>query len=41
MMDLVYIVAAVAFFALMLAYARACEVLGRDRSTDPGVRHDQ
>jgi hypothetical protein len=39
-MDLAYIVAAVAFFALMLGYAKACEVLGRDRSTDPGVRRD-
>ena len=30
MMDVVYIAGTIAFFALMLAYVRACEGLGRD-----------
>ena len=30
MIDLVYIVGTVAFFALMLLYVRACERLGRN-----------
>lgn len=30
MMDVVYIVGTIAFFALMLAYVRACEGLGHD-----------
>ena len=33
MIDLIYIVVTIAFFALMLAYVRGCERLGRD-STD-------
>lgn len=33
MIDLIYILATLAFFALMLLYVRACERLGRD-STD-------
>jgi hypothetical protein len=37
-MDLVYILAAIAFFALMLAYTSACEALGRDRSGEPGAK---
>ena len=32
MTDIIYILAAVAFFALMLLYVRACERLGRDTS---------
>ena len=31
MMDLLYVTATIAFFALMLGYVRACEGLGRDR----------
>jgi hypothetical protein len=34
MIDLLYLVGTVAFFALMLAYTRACERLGR-RSGEP------
>jgi hypothetical protein len=30
MMDAVYVVGTLAFFALMLGYVRACERLGRD-----------
>ncbi len=30
MLDLVYIVVTLAFFALMLAYVRGCERLGRE-----------
>jgi hypothetical protein len=30
MIDLIYILATVAFFALMLIYVRACERFGRD-----------
>lgn len=30
MMDVLYIAGSVAFFALMLAYVRACEALGHD-----------
>ena len=30
MRDLLYIISTVAFFALMLAYVRACEALGHD-----------
>jgi hypothetical protein len=33
MLDAIYILAIVAFFALMFLYVRACERLGRD-STD-------
>jgi presenilin-like A22 family membrane protease len=37
MIDIVYILATVAFFALMLLYVRACERLGRD-TTDKTER---
>ena len=30
MLDVIYILATVAFFALMLLYVRACERIGRD-----------
>ena len=30
MMDVLYVAGSVAFFALMLAYVRACEALGHD-----------
>jgi hypothetical protein len=30
MIDLIYVLATVAFFALMLIYVRACERLGHD-----------
>ena len=32
MLDLVYVAVTVAFFALMLAYVRGCERLGRNRT---------
>jgi hypothetical protein len=35
MKDLFYVATTVVFFALMIAYARACEALGRDALTDP------
>lgn len=34
MLDLAYIALTVAFFALMLAYVRGCERLGRDASAE-------
>jgi hypothetical protein len=30
MMDLLYVIGTIGFFALMLAYVRACEGLGHD-----------
>lgn len=39
MIDLIYVLGTIAFFALMLAYVRGCEVLGRTTSTD--VEHTQ
>lgn len=33
MIDLIYVAVTVVFFALMLAYVRACEALGRDDQT--------
>jgi hypothetical protein len=38
MMDLIYVVTAIAFFALMAAYVRGCEALGRDASSRNGDR---
>jgi len=37
MLDLVYVGATVAFFALMLAYTRACERLG----AEPGAKDER
>jgi len=34
MLDVLYVLATAAFFALMVAYARACEALGRDSSRE-------
>ncbi|MGH7619495.1 MAG: hypothetical protein ACREPM_19940 [Gemmatimonadaceae bacterium] len=34
MMDLIYVVGTIAFFALMLAYVRGCERLGRAGTAD-------
>ena len=34
MLDLLYVIGILAFFALMLAYVRGCEALGRE--TDHG-----
>jgi hypothetical protein len=34
MLDVIYMLATVAFFALMLLYVRACERLGRDTTDD-------
>jgi len=36
--DLIFVVTALAFFALMLAYVRGCEALGRDVSNENGDR---
>lgn len=36
MMDLVYVAAAVLFFALMLLYAVGCERLGRNADVERG-----
>jgi hypothetical protein len=33
MIDIVYLVVTVVFFAVMLAYVRACDVLGRGDQT--------
>jgi len=38
MMDLIYVAITIAFFALMIAYVRGCERLGRDASAGPGER---
>ena len=34
MIDLLYVVLTVVFFALMIAYGYACQALGRDTSGD-------
>ncbi len=34
MLDAIYILGTIAFFALMLAYVRACAALGRSASTN-------
>jgi hypothetical protein len=34
MIDLIYVIGTVAFFALMLVYVRACERLGRAEAND-------
>ena len=37
MMDVIYVVATLAFFALMLAYVRGCAALGRGSAdAEPG-----
>lgn len=36
MIDLIYVLGTVGFFALMLLYVRACERLGRAASSDAG-----
>ena len=36
MLDLIYLGGTALFFALMLAFVKACEWLGRDRSADDG-----
>jgi hypothetical protein len=38
MLDLLFVVTTIAFFALMIAYLRACETLGRDRTGGGGER---
>jgi hypothetical protein len=38
MIDLIYIAISIAFFALMIAYVRGCERLGRDASAENGDR---
>lgn len=39
MLDLIYLLASVAFFAAMLAYVRGCERLGRDETVE--ASHDR
>jgi hypothetical protein len=34
MRDVIYVIVTLAFFGLMLAYVRGCEVLGRDKSNE-------
>lgn len=34
MYDLLYVALTVVFFALMIAYGRACQTLGRDEPTE-------
>jgi hypothetical protein len=36
MRDLAYVVLTLAFFAMMLAYVRGCEALGRSASDEEG-----
>lgn len=38
MLDLIYVLATAAFFALMLAYVRGCEALGREAGEAEGAR---
>jgi hypothetical protein len=37
--DIAYVLGAVAFFALMLVYVRACERLGRTSATETARAH--
>lgn len=39
MADLAYLLLTVVFFALMIAYVRGCEALGRGAATDGEERH--
>ena len=41
MIDLAYLLGTLAFFALMLAYVRACEVLGRGDPSEATGREEQ
>ena len=34
MIDIVYVIATIAFFALMVAYTRGCERLGAEQSNE-------
>jgi hypothetical protein len=36
MIDLIYVITAIAFFAFMVAYVRGCESLGRDVTDENG-----
>jgi len=38
MLDVIYVVCTVLFFALMLAFVRGLEILGRDAAIDKGER---
>jgi len=38
MLDFIYLLVTIAFFALMLLYVRACERLGRNTTDHPGDR---
>jgi hypothetical protein len=41
MLDLIYLLATVAFFTAMLAYVRGCEALGRDESVAAEAPHER
>ncbi|MFL5385226.1 MAG: hypothetical protein ACJ8GN_22130 [Longimicrobiaceae bacterium] len=41
MLDLIYLLATVAFFAAMLAYVRGCEALGRDETVAAEAPHER
>jgi hypothetical protein len=41
MLDVIYVLATVAFFAAMLAYVRGCEKLGRDDTPAAGASHER
>jgi len=38
MLDVIYVLATLGFFALMLAYVRGCEALGREAGEAEGSR---
>lgn len=41
MLDVIYLVGTVAFFAAMLAYVRGCEALGRDETIVAETTHER
>jgi hypothetical protein len=41
MLDIVYVLATLGFFAAMLAYVRGCERLGRDESVAAEAPHER
>ena len=41
MLDIVYVLATLAFFAAMLAYVRGCEKLGRDEAVAAEAPHER
>ena len=41
MLDLIYVLGTLGFFAAMLAYVRGCELLGRDESVATETAHER